>query len=309
MNMLTENFQKVCRKLVQEQLPHEASLFDHIWAAFWGALNCEGIEELEKRYHVSGEVSPVCVLGAVNTGRQELDTLFVLGAFVNTMVSIQRTPPKGEVTIDIIADTLKRECLNIDTPDHLQSVLFGHGVGLLAGLLNVEVPADQIADAIPAEQLWVEYQAEDRKPQNLGGEYYDSVYVEKQFRKKRGSFDIFVDETESKMWILGRTDNPLELPYLADRLKGMLWLLLRATDARIRHKEIKSLFNITVRDGADRIYQYLFRLRELLGTELCERVIRKGKNQQYLIHESGWSFCWIRQDRNPRSSILLDDVG
>ena len=52
MSSLTQNLQMACRKLVQEQLPHEASLFDHVWTAFWGTLDCRGIEEIEKNPHV-----------------------------------------------------------------------------------------------------------------------------------------------------------------------------------------------------------------------------------------------------------------
>ena len=138
MSTTTEYLRRACYELVREQFPHEAALFDHIWAAFWQTLGCQAVEDLKNGLNIASEVTPVRVLGAIGTGRQELDTLFVLGSFVNTMVSVQRACPAGQITMDVIADTLNREFVRANTPAHLRPVLFEHGLGLLAGLLGVE---------------------------------------------------------------------------------------------------------------------------------------------------------------------------
>ena len=74
------------------------------------------------------------------------------------------------------------------------------------------------------------------------------------------------------------------------------------------HEEIRDTFNITARDPSERIYQCMNQLKLLLGKTLLRLVLRKGKNQQYLIQKTGWSFCWIRQDNDPLQSALLDGI-
>ncbi len=313
MSLLTENLQVACRKFVQEQLPHEALLFDHIWTAFWKAIDCRGIEELEEGPFLSKEVSPICVLGAVNTGRQELDTLFVLGSFVNTLVNIQRTCPKGKVTMDIIADTLKQEFLHINTPDHLRSVLFEHGVGLLAGLLGVEKPTSQTMAAVPGVKRWVEHcdrLGRSHENPSVSADWFEEEEVDSRFRGKHDKYELFVDEFASAIY-LPKRNKSLPWEELQARHKKLLGIILEALPNRhpitleaiyyrMLSKDHAVTFNSTLDGGRIRIT--LSELNSLLDG-LFKNVIRAERGMKQYGFVGNITYCWIRP--SDHSSRLL----
>ncbi len=313
MSVLTENLQVACRKFVQEQLPHEAPLFDHVWTAFWGAIGCRGIEELEEASHVSGEISPISVLGAVNTGRQELDTLFVLGSFVNTMVNILKTCPKGEVTIDIIKNTLEQEFLHIKTPDHLWPVISEHGVGLLAGLLDVERPTGQIVDVIPVGQLWVEHCDRLGRPHenpSVLTAWYEEEDVDSSFRGNRKKYELFVDEFASAIY-LSKRDKSVPWEKLQARHKRLLGIILEALPKR-HPITIEAIFDRKVlKDhavtfssaaGGSRIRSDLSELNSVLYG-LFKNVIKAERGMNQYAFAGNITYCWIRKS-NQFSRLL-----
>ena len=304
MSELTDKLQVACRGFVREQLPHEAPLFDHIWTAFWSAMGCPGIEELEEAAALSEEVSPVSVLGAVNTGRQELDTLFVLGTIVNALVSIQSARPKGEVTSDIIADTLKQEFLRINTPDHLQPILFEHGVGLLAGLLGVERPDNSGRNVVLPGQLWVEYCDKLGRPHenpNVSTGWLTEEEVDSKFRGKRNKFQLFVDEFAPAIY-LAKGNKAVSWMKLSARHKVLLGTILEALPKRypitieaIFDKKVSKDHALTfnaVTDGS-RTRTDLSELNSFLNGVFKDVIKAERRMNQYGF-VGRITYCWIR---------------
>lgn len=299
MSELTDKLQVACRGFVRERLPHEAPLFDHIWAAFWSAMGCPGIEELEEVAALSKEVSPVSVLGAVNAGGQELDTLFVLGTFINSMVSIQRTWSKDEVTIDAIADTLKQEFLRINTPDHLWPILFDHGVGLLAGLLEVEQPTGQIVDVIPDGQLWVEHcpkRVDRYQKAELTKGYFAPATVDENFRANRCEYDLFVDEL-APLIFLGKKNKQLSYLDLGPHSIGVLGLILESFQEQrpITYSAINRVASIAKGGScwSGRPTRAMSELNKAVSGVFKGTIVAAYAKRRYR-HDGQIAYCWIR---------------
>ncbi len=306
MSSLTQNLRIAGRCFVQDHLPHEAALFDHVWIAFWETLDCQRIEELGACPHVSRDVSPVRVLGAVGSGQQELDTLFVLGAFVNTIIRALKDWPKGDITIDAIGDTLKQEFVHIDAPDHLRPILFEHGMGLLADLLDVERPEAEASTAIDDGRLWVEYcsRANSSEDGHVDRRYCDPVVVEREFREQHQNYDVFIDEMAPSIYLPDKGKKPLAWSKLGPRHRRLLGLIMKAFPAR-RPVTYADIFwqalgysrGVNPTAHAKKINRTYSELNSrLLG--IFKGIVKADRGMRQYVIEGGLAYCWIRSSKS-----------
>ena len=137
MNLLNLDMQETCRGFVFEHLPHEAAMFDQVWSAFWRSLDDDGIAGGEGRLQIAQDAEPIRVIGAAGVGGGELDTLFVLGSFVNTLISVHSRKGMDELSGEVIANALRDELLRIKAPDHLRPILFGNRSQIYFSIIGI----------------------------------------------------------------------------------------------------------------------------------------------------------------------------
>jgi hypothetical protein len=306
MSTLTESLRVGCREFVQQHLPQEASFFDDVWDAFWQALHCKDIDELEAGLRFSDD-TPVCVLGAMD-GRRDLDTLAALGAMVSTVVALRNTADNETITRQNIIEELQRESVQLEMPHHLRPILLEYGSGLLGGLLGVEMSSESPPEVIDPIHFWVECCIPQGKsheePCGACGSFTEGE-VKTQFLGKRRKFDLFVDE-QSLGVDLPKMKTFVPWEDLQARHKKMLSIILESLRTRkiIRNKMV---CEIILLEGADNRYSSL-RDNRRVRTVLSELngflhhvfkgivVAEKGMDQ-YAIH-GALSYCWIRSSRH-----------
>ena len=197
MTSLTEALRIACRELVQQKLPHEAILFDQVWTAFWQAVGCKTIEDLEKAPQSNRDAVPIRVLGVVGSTGQELDTLLVLGLLSTAAAHLHRRSSSEALTSQNVADALTQELLRLETPPYLRRVLLEHGVSMLAGVMGIQIASSTPEPAIPAHYLQVEWYcpADDGGGEpDRGVDLLNPADVDGRFRSQSHRFELVVDE-------------------------------------------------------------------------------------------------------------------
>lgn len=121
--------------------------------------------------------------------------------------------------------------------------------------------------------------------------------------------DLFVDEPKNKLIIRnqGKCTTRI-LSQLPPRLQDMLWLTLVSAGGNLSYRRIAEHLHLKYSDEPgpldELIHQIHRRLRRDLLGPLAGQIFPKGKNREYLVLKHTWSFCWIRCEKDPGSSVF-----
>jgi hypothetical protein len=117
-------------------------------------------------------------------------------------------------------------------------------------------------------------------------------------------FDVVAHEPSHLLKIRGHKDRKI-LP-IRKMQRGMLFLVVTHVGRNLEQAEIGSLFGFDVEKLGNRrrVYQYRIELAKLLGLKLRDRIVLTGNDWAYEIPRTGWTFCWIRKQKDPWTSEL-----
>lgn len=128
---------------------------------------------------------------------------------------------------------------------------------------------------------------------------------------EQNSWDLVIDEFAGTIQVsaCGEPQIILKVPR---RQRAFLWLILQNIGKQLSYQYIERAFGLLRVDESSarnhRVHQYRRELSKLLGEQLRDRVIYRSCDEQYPIQTSGWTFLWIRRDRDPQRSDLCFDV-
>lgn len=113
-----------------------------------------------------------------------------------------------------------------------------------------------------------------------------------------GSYDIVVFEPERcEVLVLGKECSILDLSSLE---KVLLKTVFENVGKALTHEDLKTFCG---RPRQSDVYPLRSALAKLLGKGLRDRIMSESRNGKYYIHDSGWSYFWVRKKSD--SSLLF----
>ncbi len=294
---------QITEEFVNTELPEEASYFSLIWdATLQKRDQSRGIGT--RRLDLSGIGLPMA-----GNDRVELMSpwaILVVSAVLCEMNALGSTPDQAK-----IEEAIKSSCkaLGAREPDVekltknlgwrifsvCQQARLGDGIGSLKAPRN-----DSAGVKAHSKEVYMDSLLDG----NLGRNEKFTSISEAKGKMKGTDCEIIVNEPEHQLFVKGRKKQYEAITEIPPMQRGLLWLVLANVGDYVTHAEIKKVFEDRATAGPN-IYLYRFYLGKLLRINLRDRVMKKGHSKRYLIPKVGWSFCWLRQLRDPAKSELL----
>jgi hypothetical protein len=125
-------------------------------------------------------------------------------------------------------------------------------------------------------------------------------------------FDLVINEPALE-WRChqGRLVRKKHLDDLHRRPGELIWLAFTHVGQILRKADMAYYFGGSKSNPASQdnlVHVSKCRLKQALPPALCIRIFgRKGSRDGYRIRHYGWSYCWIRREEDPKSSVLIRD--
>lgn len=124
-------------------------------------------------------------------------------------------------------------------------------------------------------------------------------------------FDLVIDETTGTLFLpSSESTTQKHLHDIPAHVATFLWLVLTHSGMLLRYEEIAERLGyegVPMQYRDNRIHRLRNRFNACLG-ELAMRVFGAAKNRAYLVHKTGWTFCWLREADDVEQSLLLSGL-
>lgn len=203
-----EQIHDLCFKIVQEHIPYETELFEPIWDNFWRIADCDTIEEYSSRFLFQGGHKSVIDLGAVGFG-DEFDTVQLIDPYVRIFAKLYQLD-KEKLNFQDISNVIADIVKDTSVESHVKAIFREHMTPMISQLLKISVPEKKTAEFDDSHLLLIEWNdgpTKDCKEPQSKIERFDPAIAEEQFRRKRDSFTLYIDETVPLIKVKGCKDN------------------------------------------------------------------------------------------------------
>ncbi len=307
-NNINETTRDLCRGLIERHIPDETKMFKPIWDAFWQMLPSHRIESLRELPAWDDGDQCVRALSALgDTSQQAMDALYVIGSVVGAVVTLLNQDPSTLIETADVDGALRHHAGQLGAPEHVRRILETFGTPLLADQLaaadwhgseSPNVPATGLLKIECSELTWNRRSCTATVTKTQTSEEVDEL-----FRQRETEFDLFVDEPESTVCVLG---TKLELSALQPRERRFLFLVLQALRriGVVTHFQIKRDALQDTEASPESIRNAKSALNKKLSGLLSDVMTAQKYESSYAV--TRLPYCWVRFDGTP--SKLAPDL-
>jgi hypothetical protein len=141
------------------------------------------------------------------------------------------------------------------------------------------------------------------------------AYADAARLEEEGRFTITVDERLGRVGLpveqgqnQGVAKNYVAYNTMRPTRRRILWLALKHAGGSFEHRDILKFKPHMRTNDPGWIHQHPVELGKLIGDNLKAVILKRGSNHAYEVSLKGWSFCWIRDHKNPDHSLLKPPV-